>query len=189
MNMSVVILVITNLVTLAAGIAIGFYLATITFNLEYRRKENTQVKDKKPRRRFGRFGRIDIILAVLLTGNIISAATAINSNSQSANAEATGLRTVQCLENFANGLSEALDRRNRDNAKLQDVDAARDAVVVQLLMTTVNSPDDTAAIAALSRRLAEATVAKQQATDQVSQGRAEKSYPEAPKEACPHVVE
>lgn len=130
----------------------------------------------QPRKR--RIRVTDVLLTVLTVGFIVSSFAAIQSNERSASADERSADTVQCLETYANALADALDRRNNDNAKLQEVDARRDEIVERLL----TAPDDQKP--ALRVTLFEATRDKRAALRDVQNGRAEKSYPNAPREAC-----
>ena len=151
-----------------------------------------------PRRRRIHLPRLrlyDYVLVILLVGMLVSGAgawsaqrEAADSNKVSASALKRVMAQNKCLTTFSNDLADALDRRTDDNQKLFDVDLLRDqrfdALIVNLLK---QPPPANSVFRRLLVELNEANAAKVAAKKSLDTGRAEKSYPQAPRDACKNV--
>lgn len=128
-----------------------------------------------------------VILSVPQIIHSDNESTAANENATAAAADATkAVKAIakqnKCLERFANGLADALDRRQEDSSKYQLADDRRDRILVKLF-AAADQPQ------AVQERIAQeylkATVAKQRALKEINEGRKAKEYPDPPREVCP----
>lgn len=184
--MYLTLLIITNVITGLGCTVLGMILTIIALNLEFVRKtmneQETIVSTHQPARitekRKRKFGRTDIILAIVIAGFIV---TGVNQISVGKDQN----RLVSCVVNYSNKLADALDRRTEDNKKLADADSTRDNAVDDLLGKLLLKPpatQDQIRVALVDLRATNARkVAAKKALDE---GREQKSYPQAPRDVC-----
>lgn len=196
--MDLALLIITNLITGVSCTLLGVWLSTIALNLEFVRtriEEETTVdnldvpgggsptKTPFPTKK-RKFGYRDVLLGIVIVGfmatgiNQISVGQKAAEASEDATMAVSGLRdSNRCLTRYSNSLADALDRRQADNVTFQETDAERDRTLLALAATDFTSRQ-------LLTQLGKDTGAKQAALEKIKDGRAEKSYPQAPRDAC-----
>lgn len=180
--MDITLLIVSNLVTGAACTFLGAWLSMIALNLEFVRKKITEEDHMDhldvpggadvPRKKKRRLDRTDVLLSILIIGFIVTGVNQISIGSKTS-------ATITCLAGYSNELADALDRRQDDNTAYQMSDAARDETL--LILFDARTP---AARAEAAKDLRQATVDKQEALEEVQNGRKDKSYPQAPRDVC-----
>lgn len=146
----------------------------------------------KPKKRRRRFGREDILIAIVIVGFAvtggyqISVGNTANESSRNATQAVEGQKKiVRCLTGYSNALADALDRRTNDNQKLTQADSLRDDAVDALLERLLADPPGTAEeIRVALMELRATNTGKREAKSELDQGRKDVSYPEAPRDVC-----